>query len=273
MMKEKSVISIPACFYQQFDADYTLDVPAEGFSGWQKEDIAIDLSHTAVVVMHAWDCGTNDQYPGWYRHVEYIPRAQYISSNIFPDLLKSVRSSPMQLFHVVGSGAYYKQYSGYKKAKKLAGKSKFKYPSIKKDASRRVLDRFRSDNASSGMHNRQDIQKGFKSLDFSPEAMPVGDEGIAENHEQLFALCKEHEISHIIYVGFAINWCLLFSPGGMADMSKYGIMCSTIRQAVTAVENDFTAKNEICKEIALWRVSLAFGFVFDLKDVLSSLSK
>ena len=99
----------------------------------------------------------------------------------------------------------------------------------------------------------------------------MGDEGIAENAPQLLALCKHHGVNHLIYAGFAINWCLLLSPGGMADMSKHGIMCSALRQAVTAVENRETARHELCKEIALWRVALAFGYVFDVEDFVRSI--
>ncbi|MDF2670404.1 MAG: hypothetical protein K0R67_2710, partial [Paenibacillus sp.] len=86
----------------------------------------------------------------------------------------------------------------------------------------------------------------------------------------LFALCKEHGINHLIYTGFAINWCLLLSPGGMADMTKHGIICSAIRQAVTAVENKETARQELNKEQALWRVALAFGFVYDVDDFVQA---
>lgn len=54
-------------------------------------------------------------------------------------------------------------------------------------------------------------------------------------------------------------------------MSQKGLLCSTIRQAVTAVENKDTARYELCKEIGLWRVALAFGFVYELDDLLNVL--
>jgi hypothetical protein len=41
-------------------------------------------------------------------------------------------------------------------------------------------------------------------------------------------------------------------------------MCSVFRQAVTAVENKETARRQLNKELGLWRVALAFGFVFDV---------
>ena len=107
------VYKIPTWYYRQFDADYTLDVPAEGYGGWQKELLPIEPDKTAVAIMHAWDCGTYEQYPGWYRAVEYIPRANEIAETVFPPLLSKIRSSGMKLFHVAAKG-YGENYHGYK---------------------------------------------------------------------------------------------------------------------------------------------------------------
>ena len=66
------------------------------------------------------------------------------------------------------------------------------------------------------------------------------------------------------------------SPAGMVDMSRYGMMCSTIREAVTAVENAETAREEREKQQALWRVAINSGFVFgvdDFKNAMGSLAK
>jgi hypothetical protein len=104
-----------------------------------------------------------------------------------------------------------------------------------------------------------------------PSARPVEDEGVAENSSQLLALCRDAGINHLIYAGFAINWCLLMSPGGMVDMERRGVMCSAFRQAVTAVENRESARQELAKQLALWRVSLGFGFVFDVEDFIAAL--
>jgi nicotinamidase-related amidase len=133
------------------------------------------------------------------------------------------------------------------------------------------LEAFRADKVFVGPHNRPDVEEGFAQLDFAPSARPVGEEGIAENGHQLAALCRAHEINHLVYVGFAINWCLLMSPGGMVDMHCYGVMCSTIREAVTAVENRETAREEREKQQALWRVALEFGFVFGVDNFIGAL--
>lgn len=268
-----SVLHLPAYLYQQFDADFDRDVPGEGYGGWQRETIPLAPEHTALVVMHAWRTGTRDQYPGWHRAVEYIPRADAICRTVFPPLLAAVRAAHWNLFHVVGGGNYYQHLPGYRRAVELAGPTP---PPIEQIAADPVLERLRDLRAERvfvGKHNEKDVARGFRDLDFAPNARPQDDEGIAESGAQLFALCKEAGVNHLIYVGFALNWCLLLSPGGMWEMSQRGLLCSTIRQATTAVENRETARQELCKEIALWRVALAFGFVFDLDDLLTALQQ
>lgn len=261
---------VKASFYQQFDADLARDVPGEGYGGWKEAEIRLAPEHTAVVVMHAWDTGTPEQYPGWHRCVEYIPRARRICRDVFPPLLAAVRASCLKLFHVVGPGDYFKNYPGYRHALELAGAVAAPEPAAS-DPILEQLRQFRSEHVFVGKHNARDVGRGFASLDFAPEAKPVGDEGIAESSEQLFALCREFGINHLIYTGFAIDGCLLMSPGGMIDMHRRGIMCSTIRQAVTAIEHKETARHELAKQVALWRVAVMFGFVFDFEDMTTAL--
>jgi hypothetical protein len=182
-----------------------------------------------------------------------------------------VRSSELRLFHVVSSGGYYKDCAGYKMAVELAGPEPPPVERIEPDPVLKSLQEFRSEHVFVGKHNQEDVRRGFERLDFAREAKPLGDEPIADNDDQLFAVCRHFSVNHLIYAGFAINWCLLLSPGGMHDMIRRGIMCSAIRQAVTAVENKETAREELCKQIALWRVALAFGFVFDVDDFIAAL--
>ncbi len=269
------IIKLPASYYQHFDADFKRDMPAEGYGGWKKADIEISRQHTALVVMHAWDMGTREEFPGWHRAVEYIPRADKICQTVFPKLLGAVRGSGFRLFHVVGGGDYYKHLPGDKKAAELAGSAGVPTGISEQVASDPVLEKlqaFRAANVFVGKHNEEDVAKGFKRLDFAPNARPRGDEPITENAEQLFALCRHYGINHLIYAGFALNWCLLMSPAGMLDMMRHGVMCSVIRDATTAVENKESARTESHKEEALWRVALEFGFVFDLKDIVEALA-
>ena len=108
-------------------------------------------------------------------------------------------------------------------------------------------------------------------LDFAPQARPLADEAVVEDAHQLASVCRELGVNHLVYAGFALNWCLLMAPGGMVDMARRGTICSTIAEAVTAVENRETARAQLEKQQALWRVSVEFGFVFGLEEFLSAL--
>lgn len=267
-----AIVKIPTYYYQHFGADYSLEVPGEGFGGWKKAELPLNLEKTAIVVMHAWDCGTYEQYPGWHRAVEYIPRAVEICKTQFPRILKPAREKKLKIYHVVGGTEYYENLPGYLKAVSLSSSKKEEYEKVDPDEVYNKLIDFKTMEGHPGKDNIDDINRGISNMNFMTEAMPYNDEGVAENAEQLFALCKNDGVNHLIYIGFAINWCLLLSPGGMADMQKRGLLCSTIRQAVTAVENKETAREQLCKEIGLWRVALAFGYVYDSDDFIQCIS-
>jgi nicotinamidase-related amidase len=264
---------LPAQLYRQFDADPARAVPGEGYGGWHTTEVELAPAHTALVVMHAWDCGQPHEYPGWRRAVEYTSRAEKILAEVFPPLLAAVRASPLPVFHVVGGGKdYYSHLPGYQRTLHLAGQSSDP-ARMAPDPVYLQLQRQRTDHGSPGAHNTADIAAGFARLDFAPQARPVGVEGIAENGDQLAALCRAQGINHLVYIGFALNWCLLMSPGGMVDMARHGCLCSTLAEATTAVENRETAREEREKQQALWRVALEFGFVFALNDFVRALPK
>ena len=92
--------TVPAWIYQQYDADYALAHPGQGYGGWQKLGIPIDTAHTAILVMHAWECGTPETHPALHRVCEYIPRSREIIRERFPGFLEKVRASDMRLIHV-----------------------------------------------------------------------------------------------------------------------------------------------------------------------------
>ena len=264
---------IRARSYRQFSADYSLDVPAESYGGWHSVDLDFDLDATALVVMHAWDCGGLENYPGWYRAVEYLPRSEQIAHDVFPPLLAGARAAGLTVFHVVGGPTdYYSHLSGYRRARSLIAETP-PVERISPSPTLAALRAFRAANVFPGAENREDVERGRPILTFLPTALPVGDEGVAESSDQLFALCRAEGIEHLVYVGFALDGCLLLSPGGMVDLSRRGILCSTIAEGVTSIENAETARTEQAKAVALWRVALLFGFVFGLEEFLDGLNR
>lgn len=264
---------VRANYYQQGDADYSRPVPAEAFGGWKPTCLEISLDHTAVVVMHAYTAGTHAEFPVIFRTDEYPPRADRIAAEVFPPLLNATRAAGIRVFHVVGGGNYYQHLRGYQRAVALADAEPV-YEQTTPDPAYERLTKFRTEHVMPGFADAEENRRYCAALDFYPSARPAGDEGIALTSNQLFALCKAAGVNHLIYAGFAINWCLLLSGGGMADMQiRRRLICSAFRQAVTAVENKETARREQMKEEALWRVATNFGFVFDVDDFIADLGR
>jgi hypothetical protein len=283
-----SIITIPTGYYRQYDTDPALEVPAEGFGGWAKADLEFDLERSAILVMHAADCGTREQSPGRYRSVEYLPRSNRIAETVFPKLLGGVRKAGIRVFHLPFPGNYYQQLPGYRLAQEIAEQDQWEALGISSadnqsstgtrrlasgspESVRARLQRFKRDHVFPGKHNAE-ANAVSPAPRFYAQAEPLPDEPIVENDRDLFAVCQHFGIEHLVYIGFAIDGCLLTSPGGMLDMSRRGILCSAIREAVTAIETKETARTETAKEIALWRVAISFGFVYELDDFLQAIS-
>ena len=234
--------------YQQF-------VP-RGDDGWRRTTQEFSANHTAVVVMHAWAPPPPDQLLGWHRAVPYMRDATEVLPQVFPSLLTAVRDQGLPVFHVTGCGP----------------DATPAEPAVPTDPTWESLHEFCQNHVFPGAANLTDISTGRETRHIAPEAAALPGEGTAETPAALHELCQARGINHLIYIGFAINWCLLMSPGGMVDMKRYGYLCSTIAEAVVAVENEVTEPHRIDYHQALWRVAVEFGFVFHHREFIAALS-
>ena len=266
---------VKVSYYREHGADLTRDVPAEAFLGWAEKDLDMPISESALLVMHAWnhglipelECAPGTKYEGWWSVVEYVPRAVKITREVLQPLLDEVRKTKLTVIHVGSTEEYCGEYPGYKKAKELAGEA----PPVPEGAVK--TDWQEPYNIEKlGAENIKCIEEACrKYLDFPEETRPLDDEWIVINTHQLNAVCRHLKIWNLIYTGFAINWCLWNSPAGMVDMNRLGYRCSTISEATTAVENDFTAREELNKKIAMWRVGVTYGYVINLTEFLRAI--
>jgi len=267
------ITHIPSWIYQQFDADFSLEYPGEGFGGWKKIDAPFDLDRCAVILMHAWEIQSYEEIPGHWRCVEYVPRAEKICKELLPSFLEKVRASGVRLIHVADQSMDIEHYPGYKKTLQMTGIAKTSYPKIKRGEAADLLVEMKNKYSSPGEHNEADIIKGrAKSYDFNKYAIPKDDELIAINGEQLFSLCDQLGIDHVIYTGFANNFCLMYGQGGWLEMIRHGIISSVIKELTSAVENKESCREERHKEYGLWNLAMsAGGVVLEEEDFLRAL--
>jgi len=264
-----SIIKVQTNYYQQFDADYSLDVPAEGYGGWKEAELELNLDKTGIVLMHSMHYGKREDIPGLFRACEWLPRAYEMGEKVIPGLIRAARDAGIKVIHVAG-GKFDKNHPGYRKVLELAGKPKV-LERIETDTVLDGLLAFKRDNGFPGVHNLPSYVACDQYTDFVKNTYPLDDEAIVENEDHMIAVCREYGLNHLIYVGYNINWCVMFASGGFMHIYRNGILCSTIRQAVTAVENKESARTGMGKEIALWTIAVGFGFVYDLDDFIQAI--
>ena len=257
-------------YYAQYRADRTIEYPAQGFDGWTQTQVPIDLDRTAVVVMHVWQLPTVEECPGLYDHLEYAPRADAIVSERYPSFLKAARESGMRVIHVgAGFEPQLREFAGYHAVRE-------KYPPVShekiagSEAHKALMDKHWKSTCAADPEAYADIEKSFAGRGFAVK--PLEHEEVVTHTNQLFALCREHGIDHLIYAGFAVNMCLLMSACGMVDMSRHGLMCSVVGDLTTAVENKASILHQSNREYGLWMFAIQSGYVFlsdDLKKAFS----
>ena len=257
-------------YYQQFDADLDREVPAEAYGSWQTELMEFDTRRMALIVVHANDPGDSADVPGWFRAVEYLPRSVAIMEERFDELLSTCRSSNLPIIHLAGTNGFHKNYPGYAAAESLPPSTPSITAPVSTNEEIEKFRRFRRSRVFPGERNETDIRRGRGAIaDFPDWSRPRGDEFVIDRADRLDAAARHLGASHLVYCGFAVNWCMWFVSGGMVDMSRLGYLCSTIEEATTAVENAESARREEHKAYALWTISIEFGFVFPIREFLS----
>ncbi len=97
-------------------------------------------------------------------------------------------------------------------------------------------------------------------LAMSP-AIEVQDEDfVIATGEQLHGLSKERGILHLIYVGFATNWCVVGRDYGIRAMTRRGYNIVLLRDATTGVEFPDTLEQLFTTEITIREVEQQCGF-------------
>ena len=277
-MSEKRIINVKASCYMQYGTDNRLMYPSDGIGGWHTAKLPLNLDKTAIVVMHAGYVGEESDCPEKFRRVEYLKRSYEIAERVYPQLLYAVRKAGMKVYHVPYGEGYFETLPGYRRAEQLAEKETVPRDMAENDEVLNSLYEFRADWAhgygdGSSACIAKSIAESKEICTFISQAAPQGDEGIAAGARQLAALAAADGVNHLIYIGFAIDGCLLTADGGMMDMLRRRFMCSTVEDAVTAIECRESGREQLHLQTGLWRVGSSFGFVYQSSDIIDALKK
>lgn len=264
-------------YYRHHPVDFSKgELGALGFKGWgESVEVKAPVHQTALIPMHIWNIGFSEQLPFTpegpvgpiMKMLEWASRSASITRNTIPPILQAARQAGIGVIHVASDEEYARKYPGYEMTKNIAGPEPAGLPRAPLHQHVKTLNQERSKLIFGP--GRQAVRPHYlKHLDFPPPAKPLDDEYVAYTTHQLNAVLRQHGIWNLIYVGFAINWCLWFSPAGMVDMSRLGYRCNCIEEGVTAVENKESVENEFNKKQSMWRTSLMFGYIHHAGDFI-----
>jgi hypothetical protein len=278
-------ISIPWHFYQHYPADFSAwSRAARGFQGWTSEVRDLDLDRTALLLMHLPDAGLTPDAewgpdclrPDLLGTVEWVPRTMELCAHRLPRLVTAARSAGLLVVHVLGSIGDPQEPCAARSLVEVGPPPppdpdcRTPDPEVAARHRRDVFGPLPSRPADSplGGSCTPDHMPGLPA-----ELRPQGNDLVVAESYQLHRLMQNRDIIHLLYTGWALNWCLWFSPCGMSDMQRKGYLCSAVRGGCVAIENRESADTEANLEYACWKTTTMFGYIFDLHELTAALRK
>ena len=107
-------------------------------------------------------------------------------------------------------------------------------------------------------------------LAMSPHIDVQDGEAVVATGAQFHALLQDHRILHLLYVGFATNWCVLGKDYGIRAMKDRGYNTILLRDATTGVEFPDTLDTLQATELAVREVEQQHGFSVSNRDFLTA---
>jgi len=273
------VIQLPWGIYRHFPADFSRwNEAAAGFKGWDSEVRELDLSRTCLVLMHlpetgltpGTEFGPDSRSPNALGTIEWIPRTMQLVAFRLPPLVKAARDAGLLVAHVAGGDGIGPVWEA---CLKEAGEAPPPDPDTIVQDQERWAQHMR-DVFDLPREAQSQTTYPLPDVDFTSAwdvLQPKSGDICASQSWQLARLLKNRDIDHILYCGWALNWCLWFSPGGMCDMNRKGFLCSAVRGGCVAIENKGSAVGEGNLEYAYWKTSTMFGYIFDLHGLTHAL--
>ncbi len=244
-------------FICRYGREYTApDIPCreENF-GWHEREITVPAAQTALVLVDCWD-----------RHpVEsFQERAAQIAHEKISPTLEACRESGVMVVHAPSPAVAQK----YPQRLKCAGNeelvrsqnSEAAWPPA--DFRQRVG---RYDGNPYGRPAEPTLEQWLDDENLIPARRimellePRADDFVVATGEQLHRLCRDQQILHLLYAGFAANICVQFRDYGMRPMHDRGYHTILLRDCTAAIEGSHTLPGEWLLEAAIFNIELKVG--------------
>ena len=236
------------------------DVPCRETAFIRREfEMPLPVDETALVLVDLWNVHFIESW---------IARAAQITTECIVPVIDAARQAGLTVVHAP-SPPVAEQYPQLQRHKPPAPSLPSAWPPSDfrgREGGYAVYCGPRSQPPGIGIH----WDKLASQLSVSPAIDVQDDDFVIATGQQLHALLAERRILHLLFAGFATNWCVLGRDYGIRSMSRYGYNILLLRDATTGVEFPDTYDNLFTTEIAIREVEQQYGFSVSNADFFAA---
>lgn len=229
---------------------YFQDSPAEGLAYREEHfvrrhvDMQLPVEATALVLVDTWD---NHVIESWLERAEQVMREAVVP------VLAAARAAGLTIVHAPSprvTPSYPEHMARHRPVPEAPPPD---WPTVEFRARQAEYAAFRGPRAQPP--GVPDITIGM-----SPLIEVRDDDVLLQTGQQLHELCRDRGLLHLIYAGFATNWCVLGRDYGMRAMAARGYNLILLRDATMGVEYPDTLEELMATELAIREAETQLGF-------------
>lgn len=206
--------------------------------------MALPLAQTALVLVDVWD---NHFIESW------LERAGRVTAEGVVPVLVAARAAGMMVVHAP-SPPIAENYEQLKRFAPVEPSGPADWPPAEFRARAGEYAAFR------GPRSQPPGIPSIPELGMSPLVEVLAAEYVVATGDQLHEVAREQGIVHLIFAGFATNWCILNRDYGMRAMARRGYNMILLRDATAGVEFPDTVDTCFATEMAIREVEQQLGF-------------
>lgn len=255
--KRDRILDLPCRYYRVYTDE---DVPCreENF-GFVERRLPLPAAQTALVLVDVWATHYIDSW---------LERAAHITREKIVPLVDAARAAGVLVVHAPSPFVVERHHAAAMPppvpADEPASWPPVDFRGIYRGGAHAAFGRDSEPRLSTALERYE------TELTINPEAAPgPGDEVIATG-EQLHELLASRGILHLVYAGFATNWCVMGRDYGVIEMNDRGYDIVLVRDATTGVEFHDSVDALTATEIAIREIETKYGWSTTTGDFVSA---
>lgn len=260
----RKILRLPCRYYRVFTDE---DVPClERNFHYVYRELPIPVDQAALVLVDVW---STHYVESWVR------RAREITQTKIVPVLQAARKIGMTVIHAPGPYIVERRYKDAPRPAQLSCPSNT--PDWPPSAFRDLYRYGGGEYAAFGRNREPRLQAAYEhyetELDIAEEARPLPNELIIYTGQQMHEILAEREILHLIYVGYATNWCILGRDYGVIAMSRMGYNIILVRDATAGLEFHDTYETMAATEMAIRDIEVKSGWTTTTESFLEACTR